>query len=128
MESVVEKTLVTEVKSQWKRMWRERIDDHERAEGIANTDFDKLFVEQGTVVLATRSFKLVTLREILEQHKIANAERQVPPSKHVGGWKKFARTRLPRYESVRRRRSFAVLEDNGVKQQLKKGGRGWLHT
>jgi hypothetical protein len=56
MESSVEESLITEVKSQWKRMWRERIDDHERAESIAGTDFEKLFVERGTVVLATRSF------------------------------------------------------------------------
>ena len=128
MENMIEETLVIEVKSQWKRLWRERIDDHVRAEGIASMDFDKLFVERGTVVLATRSFKLVTLREILEQHKVEDAERHVPPSKHVGGWGRFARTRLPRHESARRRRGFAVSEDMGKKQQLKKGGRGWLHA
>jgi hypothetical protein len=129
MDNLVEESLVKEVKSQWKRMWRERIDDPERAESIANTDFDKLFVERGMVVLATRSFKLVTLREILEQYKVADAERHVPPSKHVGGWGRFVRTRLPRYESERQRRGFAVSEGMGKKQQLKKkGGRGWLHV
>jgi hypothetical protein len=128
VERSIEETLVTEVKSQWKQLWRERIDDRVRAEGIASMDFDKLFVERGTVVLATRSFKLVTLREILEQHKVADAERHVPPSKHVGGWGKFARTRLPSHESARRRRGFAVSEHMGRKQQLRKGGRGWLHV
>lgn len=128
MESLVEETLVTEVKAQWKRLWRERIDDPVLAEGVASMDFDKLFVERGTVVLATRSFKLITLREILEQHKVANAERHIPPSRHVGGWGKFAHTHLPRYESERRRQGFAVSEDMGKKQQLKKGGRGWLHV
>jgi hypothetical protein len=128
MENLVEELLITEVKSQWKRMWRERIDYHVRAEGIAGSDFDKLFVERGTVVLATRSFKLMTLREILEQHKIADAERHVPPSKQAGGWGRFVRTRLPRYESAGRRRGFAISEDMGKKQQLKKGGRGWLHV
>jgi len=86
MGNLVEEPLITEVKSQWKRMWRERIDDRERAESVAGTDFDKLFVERGTVVLATRSFKLVTLREILERHEVADAERHVPPCKQVGGW------------------------------------------
>jgi hypothetical protein len=128
MGNSVQDSLITEVKSQWKRMWTERIDDKERAESIAGTDFDKLFVESGTVLLATRSFKLMTLREILELHNVADAERHVPPSKQVGGWGRFARTRLPRYESARRRRGFAVSEDMGKKQQLKKGGRGWLHV
>jgi hypothetical protein len=126
--NLIEETLVTEVKNQWKQLWKERIDDRVRAEGIASMDFDKLFVERGTVMLATRSFKLVTLREILEKHKVADAERHVPPSKHVGGWGRFARTRLPSYESARRRRCFAVSEDMGKKQQLRKGGRGWLHV
>ena len=76
VSSMVEDALVSEVKSQWKRLWKERIDDPVRAEGVASMDFDKLFVEQGTVVLATRNFKPVTLREILEQHKVDNAERQ----------------------------------------------------
>ena len=128
MQNSSEESLITEVKSQWKRMWRERIDDHERAESVAGRDFEKLFVERGTVVLATRSFKLVTLREILEQHKVADAERHVPPSKQVGGWGRFVRTRLQRYESEKRRRGIAVSEDIRKRQQLKKGGRGWLHV
>jgi len=126
VSSMVEDALVSEVKSQWKRLWKERIDDPVRAEGVASMDFDKLFVERGTVVLATRNFKPVTLREILEQHKVDNAERHVPPSQHVGGWRKFARTSLPRYESARQRRSFEFAEVKKP-QQLRKGGRGWLH-
>lgn len=127
VSSMVEDALVSEVKSQWKRLWKERIDDPVRAEGVASMDFDKLFVEQGTVVLATRSFKPVLLREILEQHRVADAERHVPVSKHVGGWHKFARTSLPRYESARQRRSFGFAEVKKP-QQLRKGGRGWLHV
>ena len=128
VSSMVEDALVSEVKSQWKRLWKERIDDPVRAEGVASMDFDKLFVERGTVVLATRCFRLLALRDILERHKVADAERHVPPSRHVGGWRKFARTSLPRYESARRSRAFAVSADMGKKQQLKKGGRGWLHV
>ena len=126
VSSMVEDALVSEVKSQWKRLWKERIDDPVRAEGVASMDFDKLFVERGTVVLATRCFKPVMLREILEQHKVENAERHVPPNQHVGGWHKFARTSLPRYASTRQRRSFGFV-DVKKPQQLRKGGRGWLH-
>lgn len=126
VSNMVEDALVSEVKSQWKRLWKERIDDPVRAEGVASMDFDKLFVERGTIVLATRCFKPVTLREILEQHKVENAERHVPPSQHVGGWRKFARTSLPRYASARQRRGFGFVEVKKP-QQLRKGGRGWLH-
>ena len=126
VSSMVEDALVSEVKSQWKRLWKERIDDPVRAEGVASMDFDKLFVERGTVVLATRCFKPVMLQEILEKHRVGDAERHVPPGKHVGGWRKFARTSLPKYASARQRRGFA-FDDVKKPQQLRKGGRGWLH-
>jgi len=127
MESLVDEGAVEEIKIQWKRMWRERIDDRVRAEGVACENYDKLFVERGTVVLATRDFKLSTLKEILELHKVANAERLVPPSLNIGGWGKFVRTHI----SGRRPVSIRVREfesDEKKPQQLKKGGRGWLHV
>lgn len=129
MSNMVEEEFVSEVKNQWRRLWRERIDDRVRAEGIASMDFDKLFVERGTVVLATRDFKFVTLREILEQHKVECAERYVPPSKYVGGWRKFGRTCAFRLGSAgrRKREGFAWVEVKKP-QQLRKGGRGWLHV
>jgi hypothetical protein len=123
-----EESLVEEVKSQWKRMWRERVDDRVRAEGVASMDFDKLFVERGTVILATRNFRLLTLREILDQHKVENAEQHVPVNPLIGGWGKFVRTMLPRHARAEQRRRLAVSVDVGEKQQLKKGGRGWLHA
>ena len=94
VESLVDEGVVAEIKSQWKRMWQERIDDHVRAEGVAFQDYDHLFVERGTVVLATRDFKLLSLKDILELHKVANAERFVPPNPNVGGWGKFVRTHI----------------------------------
>ena len=124
--SMVEVALVSEVKSQWKRLWKECIDDPVRAEGVASMDFDKLFVERGTIVLATRQFKPLILREILEQHRTANAERHVFEDKQVGGWRKFARTSLPKYVSARQRRDLEFVEVKKP-QQLRKGGRGWLH-
>jgi hypothetical protein len=127
MESLVDEGAVEEIKSQWKRMWRERIDDHVRAEGVACEDYDKLFVERGTIVLATRDFKLSTLKEILDLHKVANAERLVPPSPNIGGWGKFVRTHISGKRPVSIRvREFEANEKKP--QQLKKGGRGWLHV
>ena len=127
MSSLAEEGVVEEVKGQWKRMWQDRVDDHVRAEGVASEDYDKLFVERGTVVLATRDFKLLALKDILEQHKVLDAERFVPPSPSVGGWGKFVRTyvRSGRAAYIMRVREL-VLEEKRP-QQLKKGGRGWLH-
>ncbi|MGD0494718.1 MAG: hypothetical protein ABSB28_01600 [Candidatus Bathyarchaeia archaeon] len=127
MESVLSEDVVSEVRSQWKRMWRERIDDRVRAEGIALTDYDKLFVERGTVVLATRSFKLLTLREIFEMHKVENIDRLVQPSPEVGGWGKFVRTHITSVKLARQKRAQSFDLDEKKPQQLKKGGRGWLH-
>lgn len=127
MEGMLTEDVVSEVKSQWKRMWRERIDDHVRAEGVAPTDYDKLFVERGTVVLATRSFKLLTLREIFEMHKVENVDRIVQPSPEVGGWGKFVRTHITKAKPARRKRAQSFDLGEKKPQQLKKGGRGWLH-
>ena len=126
----VEESLVSEVKLQWKRMWRERFDDLVLAEGVASMDFDKLFVERGTVVLATRNFRLLTLRDILERHKVENAERHVPVNPHFGGWGKFVRTHISDGGSSgrhRRAEGYVVAEEK-KRQQLRKGGRGWLHV
>ena len=123
MKNAIE-SFIQDVRDQWRLLWRERIDDHVRAEGVANQDYDKLFVERGTVVLATRNFKLLTLREILEQHKVVNAERFVPASPQSGNWIKFGRA-----NAYKRSKEPPKLTTQKKKpQQLKKGGRGWLHT
>jgi len=51
-------------------------------------------VEKGAVIFATRDFKPLGFREILEQHKIVDVDRIIPPSLHVGGWGKFMRTSI----------------------------------
>jgi len=121
--------IVKEVKQQWQGLWRERIDDKVRAEGIANKDYSMLFVDKGTVVLATRDFRLLSLREILEQHKLANVERLVPQHPEIGGWGKFIRTTIVKQQFARRIRRADQYEKckKQPQQQLKKGGRGWLH-
>jgi hypothetical protein len=123
-----QKECVDEIKIEWKRLWRERVDDKVRAEGIAIDDYSTLFIDKGTIIHATRDFKALNLKEILEQHEIDNPERYKPPNPHVGGWTKFVKDTLPQKPPVERKRSAEFYcEEKKEKQQLKKNGRGWLH-
>ena len=126
METPGLKEFVDELRGQWKSLWRNRIDDKVRAEGIANQDYSNLFVEQGTVIVATRDFKPPDFVEILQRHVTSDAETLVPPTPAVGGWGKFIRSAISKRKSVARRRA-PPEPDRKRDQQLKKGGRGWLH-
>ena len=121
------RSFVEDLKKEWKTMWRDRIDDKVRAEGIANRDYSRLFVERGTIVIATRDYKPPDFVEILEKHKPPDAERLVPPSPSVGGWGKFIRSVLSKQKRFTRRRRPEPELSRKEKQQLKRGGRGWLH-
>ena len=128
MEPSASKELMQELKKEWKTLWWERIDDKVRAEGIADKDYNRLFVEKGTVIFATRKFKILSFREILQLHGIVDVDRVVGPSPSVGGWGKFIRTVIASQQHVnRKRRARVYFEGERQKQQLKKGGRGWLH-
>lgn len=126
--SADQKELVEELKVHWKKLWQERLDDRVRAEGIATNDYSVLYVEKGTIVHATRDYKALSFKEILEQHQVENADRYVPVSPHVGGWGKFIKTSI---STQKPQRSLRVeqyrLEEKKEKPQPKKGGRGWLH-
>ena len=129
METLACKEITEELKTQWKSLWRNRFDDKVRAEGIADNDYSMLFVEKGTVIFATRNFKVLNLREIAEKHKLVDADRVVQPSPSVGGWGKFIRTVVVGQRPVRRvRRAAPEVDEVKRRQQLKKGGRGWLHA
>lgn len=123
-----EKDLVEELKVEWKRLWQERVDDKVRAEGIASGEYAKLYVDKGTIIHATRKFKALSFKEILEQHQVENAERFIPPSPQVGGWAKFVKTNVTVQRVHRGKRALLYVEPVREKQQLKKGGRGWLHV
>jgi hypothetical protein len=125
--SLTEKEMVEEIKIQWKCLWQERVDDKVRAEGIATNDYAKLFVEKGTIIHATRSFKALSFKEILEQNKVESSERFIPLSPQVGGWNKFIKTSITVNKPQRHRRALLHVEPEKEKQQSKKGGRGWLH-
>lgn len=126
-ESADASALVDDVKVAWKLLWLSRIDDKVRAEGIASQDYSLLFVERGTVIVATRDFKPVSLKEILLLHRIQNVERVVPPHPSVGGWGKFARTVLNKQKRARRWEKPIPRRNRRKNLQVKKGGRGWLH-
>jgi hypothetical protein len=120
------KEFVDELRGQWRLLWRNRIDDKVRAEGIASQDFSKLFVEQGTVIVATRDYKPPDFVEILQRHVSSDSERLVPPHPAMGGWGKFIRSAIRQRKSGVSRR--VPPEPNRKRgQQPKKGGRGWLH-
>jgi len=121
------KKFVEDLKNEWKVLWRDRIDDKVRAEGIANRDYSGLFVDRGTIIIATRDYKPPDFIEILEQHNPPDAEKLVPPSPPVGGWKRFIRTVLSKQKRFSAGRRPAPELSRKKKQQLKKDGRGWLH-
>ncbi|MCW4000951.1 MAG: hypothetical protein NWE93_12000 [Candidatus Bathyarchaeota archaeon] len=119
--------LVDELKVEWKRLWRERYDDRVRAEGIALDDYNVLFVEKGTIIHATRDFKTLSFKDILDKHAIQNAERYIPPDPQVGGWTKFVKNNI---KPQSRQEKFLVdCGDQKMERQLqqKQNGRGWLH-
>ena len=126
METSGLKEFVDELRGQWKLLWRNRIDDKVKAEGIANQDYSKLFVERGTVIIATRDYKPPDLVEILQQHISSDVDRLVPPNPVIGGWRKFMRSVLRKQRGLIRRPA-PPKPDRKKDQQLKKGGRGWLH-
>ena len=116
------------LKEEWKRLWRERIDDKLRAEGIANRDYDMLFLDKGTVVFASRDAKIPSFPEILEMWAPPSMPYAVPPDPRVGGWRKFIRAELRKViESRKRRFDYRQRPNKSKSQPLKKGGRGWLH-
>lgn len=114
------------LKEEWRLLWRERFDDRVRAEGVAVRDYPLIFMDRGFVVFATRDAKAPSFSEVVEFW--ASQGCVYAPDPAVGGWGKFVRTELRKL-----RHSRARMADNskfrreGERQQLKKGGRGWLH-
>ncbi len=122
-----EKKLVDEVKTQWKLLWSERFDDKERAEGVSTNDYQVLYIEQGTIIHATRDFKALSFKQILDQHMLENPERYIQPDINIGGWKKFIRTEVTNKNPKVRKRAAFYIPEKPKNQTPKKGGRGWLH-
>ncbi|MEM2569775.1 MAG: hypothetical protein QXR84_08510 [Candidatus Bathyarchaeia archaeon] len=121
------RNLVKELKAEWKMLWRTRIDDRVRAEGVASRDFLRLFVDKGTVILATRDCKPPSFHEILKHYMPEIAAQHFNISPHVGGWGKFIREFIRGQSGKRENREDPSRFRKKVNLQRKKGGRGWLH-
>ena len=122
------KDLIRVLKESWRMLWRDRIDDRVRAEGIADKEYSLLFVERGLVILATRDYKPLNFREIVQHYISSEDHNAISPSATVGGWGKFCRDVLSKQKRyARRRRSEPEKPSLPEDRQLKKGGRGWIH-
>jgi hypothetical protein len=121
-----QKKMVEELRVQWKQLWSDRLNDKVRAEDISASTYDSLRVERGTIIHASRDYKPLNFKEILEEHKVENPQNFIAPNVNVGGWTKFVKTEITsKSPQKRRQREYAV--EKKVCQQPKKGGRGWLH-
>jgi len=124
------KLLVDELRQEWKLMWRSRIDDKVRAEGIADKTYERLFVERGLILLATRNFSPPDFQDILRRHLTPEEAERVQPDPNRGGIRKFIREYITIQDKVRSRLKEelrAQLEQMKQHGQPKHGGRGWLH-
>ncbi len=122
-----QKEFVDDLKVEWKRLWNERVNDKVRAEGIAVDDYSSLFIDKGTIIHATRDFKVLNFKDILKQHEVVNAERYISPDPQVGGWNKFVKDNITKQPS-KKRYADEYLPKQKSKSQQKKNGRGWLHV
>jgi hypothetical protein len=123
-----QKELVETLKVQWKLLWNERFNDKVRAEGVSEKDYEILNVERGTVITATRDFKVLSFREILENHMIEQPDRFVQPNAHIGGWNQFVKTHINTHKAQRSNRPSREVPNKLITQQSKKSRRGWLHA
>jgi hypothetical protein len=112
---------------EWKQLWSERLTDKVRAEGISKDTYDSLKVERGTIIHATRDYKPLNFKDILEEHKIENPQDYIAPNVNVGGWTKFVKTEITAKKPDTKKRQREYVAEKKVPQQPKKGGRGWLH-
>ena len=116
--------LVEQLNVEWRYLWETRIDDEVRAEGIARGKFPDLFVESGTIIIATRDYRPLSFEDIVERHLSREVVGRVRPRPGVGGMGKFIKE-MKRQGPVRRA---PPPEPRDKGRQPKKGGRGWLHV
>jgi hypothetical protein len=122
-----QRTEIVNIRKEWKILWKNQIDDKVRAEGIADKTYSLLFVEQGTIIKATRDYEALELKEILRLHKVQNIEHGLGPHPSVGGYTKFAKQVLnkqARNRSLSEELSIQKVQKNSLP---KNSGRGWLH-
>jgi len=117
--------LKRELKSEWAELWRTKYDDEVRAEDISLKMYDRLFVDRGEIIHATRDYKPLSFREILDRHLGSELAVKISPDPAVGGWRRFVREHLQRSRPVRMRDKPRYKVD--LTQQQRKKGQGWLN-
>jgi hypothetical protein len=123
--------LINNLKQEWKRMWRERIEDEVKAEGIASNDYEKLFIERGIVLYATRYCTPPDFREVVKNYIEPESIEKNMPNPVEGGIRKFIREYIinqKKLKSRKREETKIGLAQLKKQQQLKHGGYGWLHN
>jgi len=113
------------LKIEWADLWTSKFDDDIIAEGISLRDYSLLDVDKGEIIHASRDYKPLEFREILEKKLGSEAAGRVDVDPNVGGWKRFAREKLPRRENKTAREAPKIPYDTS--QQQRKGGSGWLN-
>lgn len=122
--------ILEDVRGEWNSIWRDCIADKQRAEVIANKDYFLLFINRGTVIMATKDFKPLNLSDILCSHGIKDEKlNRAIADPSIGGYRKFSRIILNKQERISRKISSQATKQKKFKknQPLKKGGRGWLN-
>ena len=113
------------LKIEWADLWKKKFDDEIVAEGISVRDYSLLGVDRGEIIHASRDYKPLRFREILEKELGSEATERVDVDPNVGGWKRFARENIPRLEKKSSREPPKISFDQS--QQQRKGGSGWLN-
>jgi hypothetical protein len=137
MEKGDMKEFVDELRTDWRDLWRNRLDDKLRAEGIAKNDYSRLFVERGTVIMATRDYKPLDFFDIVQEHLEFDAAKALPPNSTVGGWGKFVRNHIrkqkkptrnyskPSYQIFSYKTIFFYLNNISYPSKMMAGGTGF---
>ena len=112
------------LKVEWADLWKNKRDDEVKAEGFSLKDYSLLYVDRGEIIHATRDYKPLSFREILEKHVGSEDASRIDIDPRVGGWRKFARQNFPvKGEKKVERRGPGIKSD--LSQRQRKGGVGW---
>ncbi|MEM1542480.1 MAG: hypothetical protein QXV82_07615 [Ignisphaera sp.] len=121
------RNFVRDLKAEWKSLWRTRIDDKIRAEGIASKDFLKLFIDKGTVILATKDCRPPNFHEILKHYMPEAFAEDFNVTPYIGGWRKFIKEFMRGHIKEEQIKNPSNKPKKTANLQKRKGGRGWLH-
>lgn len=122
-----QKKFVDSLKSEWNLMWSERFDDKPKAEGVSMDNYTNLGVERGTIIHATRDFKALNFKDILEQHKVEQPDRFIQPNPSVGGWGKFIKKEITGSAHHSKYTTDCNCAKKKSDRPQNKKSSGWLH-